>query len=237
MVVVSVGRHDLGAAEAPAVSRWKVMNAIDKLFRLIDWKIAVAAAVAAPVVVLLHELAHVFALDFGGIDAHLYGFSMAVPVGYSWDFKGLEEACVSYNANPSSIAYAALAGPIITLLIAYGALIAYHFKKTNVFWACSFSAIVLRTAGITENMPRFLDGTINTTDEAIAAHFLDLPLTSFYWLTLALGFFCIFLLFTAAVKGQRSMYLASAFVGGMVGYFGIDTLANILIFKPDVWGR
>ena len=213
------------------------MNAIDKLVRLMDWKIAVTAAVAAPLVVLLHELAHVFALEIGGIKAHLYGFSVAMPIGYSWDFKGLEEACVSYNANASSIAFAALAGPMTTLLIAYGALIAYHFKKTNVFWTCSFSAIVLRTAGITENMPRFLDGTINTTDEAIAAHFFALPLASFYWLTLALGFLCIFLLVMAAVRGQRFMDLASAFVGGMVGYFGIDTLANILIFKPEVWGR
>ena len=210
---------------------------IARLFGLIDWKVAVMAGVAAPLVVLLHEHAHIFALEIGGIDARLYGFSMAMPVGYSWNFEGLEQACVFYNASPSSVAYAALAGPIMTLLIAYGALVAYHFKKAKVLWACAFSAVVLRTAGIMENMPRFLDGTINTTDEAIAAHFLNLPLISFYWLTLALGFLCIFLLFTAAAKGRRLMQFASAFAGGMVGYLGIDTLANILIFKPDVWGR
>ena len=91
---------------------------IDRLFRLIDWKIAVMAAVAAPLVVLLHEHAHIFALESGGIDAHLYGFSMAMPVGYSWNFEGLEQACAFYNASPSSVAYAALAGPITTLLVA-----------------------------------------------------------------------------------------------------------------------
>ena len=39
---------------------------IGRLFRLIDWKVAVMAGVAAPLVVLLHEHAHIFALESGG---------------------------------------------------------------------------------------------------------------------------------------------------------------------------
>ena len=53
---------------------------------MINWKIALMAAVTAPLVVLLHELAHVFVLEGAGIDARLYrvfdGDARGILVGF-----------------------------------------------------------------------------------------------------------------------------------------------------------
>jgi len=95
----------------------------------------------------------------------------------------------------------------------------------------------VRMAGITEFMPRFLDGSISFSDEAIAAHFLDLPLPSVYCLSLVLGYLGILLLYLVVPKGRRLSHFLSAVGAGFVGYLGIDIVANVLIFHPDVWGR
>ena len=195
------------------------------------------AAVTTPLVVLFHELAHVFVLEGAGIDARLAGFSMGMPVGYSWDFKGLEEAAAFYHVNGRAIAYAALAGPLTTLLIAVGAWMAYRYEAARIAWGGALGALALRMMGITEFMPRFLDGTMSGSDEAIAAHFLGLPLSSFYWPSLVSGYVSIFLLYWAVKKGQRFSHVLSAMMGGTIGYFCVDILANILIFRPEVWGR
>lgn len=213
------------------------MNAYARIARSVEWKAALIAAVTAPLVVLCHELAHVLLLEAGGIDAQLRGFSMAVPVGYSWDFHGLEQAASFYDVNGRSIAFAALAGPLTTLLIACGALLARHHKQARMVSGGALSALVLRMVGITEFMPRFLDGSMNRSDEAIVAHFLDLPLLSIYMLSLVLGYLCMFLLYRAVEQGERSLYSLSTIIGGIVGYFAIDILANALIFRPGVWGR
>jgi hypothetical protein len=213
------------------------MNTLAKILRVIDWKIALMAAVTTPLVVLFHELAHIVVLELGGIDAQLCGFSMGTPVGYSWDFKGLEAAASFYHVNGRAIAYAALAGPLTTLFFAVGVLMAHPYKNARIAWGGTLCALALRMAGITEFLPRFLDGSMNASDEAIVAHFLGVPLSSFYWPSLALGYLCIFLLYRAAEKGQRFSHLFSAMIGGTFGYFGIDILANLLVFRPDVWGR
>jgi len=110
------------------------VNVFARILRLIDWQIALAAAATAPLVVLLHELAHVVALQAAGIDARLRGFSMGVPAAYSWDFQGLEQAASFYHTDRSAIAWAALAGPLPTLLIAYAALVAYRYKPARLVW-------------------------------------------------------------------------------------------------------
>jgi hypothetical protein len=202
-----------------------------------NWKIALIAAIAAPLSVLLHELAHVGALEFGGVAAHLRGFSMGMPVGYFWNFEGLENAKVHFAVPASVFVAGALAGPITTLVIAYGGLLAYRWSSNSTFWASAFVAILLRMVGVTLNMPRFLDGSMDTSDEAIAAHFLGTPLSSFYWPSLLVGYLCIFLLIKTIERENRVSFILSAFLGGAVGYFSIDTLANLLIFKPDVWVR
>jgi hypothetical protein len=202
-----------------------------------NWRIAVTASIAAPLSVLLHELAHVFALELGGVAAHLRGFSMGMPIDYFWNFQGLENAKVHFEVPSSVLAVAALAGPVTTLVIAYGGLLAYRWVQNTIFWAIAFVAILLRIVGVTLNMPRFIDGSMDTSDEAIAAHFMDAPLSFFYWPSLLVGYFCIFLLFKSIEQEKRLSFALSAFIGGAVGYFSIDTLANLLIFKPEVWVR
>jgi hypothetical protein len=205
--------------------------------RFWNWRIAVIASIAAPFSVSLHELAHIGALEFGGVAAHLRGFSMGMPIGYFWNFEGLENAKAHFGVPRSVFVAAALAGPITTLGIAYGGLLAYRRFPNPIFWASAFVAILLRMVGVTLNMPRFIDGSMDTSDEAIAAHFMEAPLSSFYWPSLLVGYLCIFLLFEIIEREKRVPFALSAFIGGAVGYFSIDTLANLLIFKPDVWVR
>lgn len=202
-----------------------------------NWRIALTAAIAAPVSVLLHELAHVGALELGGVAAHLRGFSMGMPTDYFWNFEGLENAKVHFGVAGSVFVVAALAGPITTLVIAYGGLLAYRWSPNSTFWVSAFVAILLRMVGVTLNMPRFLDGSMDTSDEAIAAHFLGAPLSSFYWPSLLVGYLCIFLLVKIIEREKLGPFAFSAFIGGAVGYFSVDTLANLLIFKPEVWVR
>ncbi len=205
--------------------------------RFWNWRIAVIASIAAPFSVLLHELAHVGALEFGGVAAHLRGFSMGMPVGYFWNFAGLENAKVHFGVSDTVFAAAAIAGPIATLIIAYGGLLAYRWIPNPIFWTSAFVAVLLRMVGVTLNMPWFIDGTMDTSDEAIVAHFMGAPLSSLYWPSLLVGYLCIYLLFKIIEREKRAAFALSAFIGGAVGYFSIDTLANLLIFKPDVWVR
>lgn len=205
--------------------------------RFWNWRIAVVASIVAPFSVLLHELAHMGALEFGGVAAHLRGFSMGMPIGYFWNFEGLENAKLHFGVPNSVFVVAALAGPITTLGIAYGGLLAYRLAPNTIFWASAFVAILLRMVGVTLNMPRFIDGSMDTSDEAIAAYFMGAPLSSFYWPSLLVGYLCIFLLFKTIEREKRVSFGLSAFLGGAVGYFSIDTLANLLIFKPEVWVR
>lgn len=202
-----------------------------------NWRIAVIASIAAPLSVLFHELAHVISLEFGGVAAHLRGFSMGMPVGYFWNFEGLENAKLHLGVPDAVFVVAALAGPITTLVIAYGGLLAYRWVPNHIFWASAFVAILLRMVGVTLNMPRFINGSMDTSDEAIAAHFMGAPLASFYWPSLVVGYLCIYLLFKTIEREKRASLSFSAFIGGTLGYFSIDTLANLLIFKPEVWVR
>jgi hypothetical protein len=58
------------------VGPWWPMSASARIVRLIGWRIALIAAVTTHSVVLLHELAHLVALEAAGIDADLRIFSM-----------------------------------------------------------------------------------------------------------------------------------------------------------------
>lgn len=177
------------------------------------------------------------ALEFGGVAAHLRGFSMGMPIGYFWNFEGLENAKAHFGVPGTVFAVAAVAGPITTLVIAYGGLLAYRWVPSVILWATAFVAILLRMVGLTLNMPRFINGSMDTSDEAIVAHFMGAPPSSFYWPSLLFGYLCIFLLLKTIEREKRVSFALSAFIGGAVGYFSIDTLANLLIFKPEVWVR
>jgi hypothetical protein len=187
--------------------------------------------------VLVHELSHIAALEIGGVPAHLQSFSAAMPRGYLWTFRGLDSAKGHLGVPDRVFVIAALAGPTATLLIAYGGLLLNRWKSNRTFWAIAFAAIGVRTFGVTLNMPRFLDGSMDTSDEAIAAHFSGVPLSTFYWPSLVLGYVCIFLLIKFAARGNRFSFCLSAFVGGTAGYLIVDTLVNLFILKPEVWMR
>jgi len=213
------------------------MKTTETVKRFFEPKTAAMAFVLAPLFVLMHELAHIMALELGGISAHLRGFSMAMPVGYFWDFQGLAGAQRHYDVATGAIVRGALAGPVTTLFLTLGGLIASARGGPRLFWIGSFCAIAPRMLGLSLNMPRFIDGTMNTSDEAIAAHFSGLPLSSLYWPSLAIGYGLIILLFYALPREERLSRGLSAFAGGLIGYLSIDAAANWLIFQPDVWVR
>lgn len=92
--------------------------------------------------------------------------------------------------------------------------------------------------GVILNRPKFVDGSVDTSDEATAAHFMEAPLASFYWPSLLIGYLCIFqLLKTIEEREKRIAFALSAVIGGAVGYFSVGTVANLLLFEPDVWVR
>lgn len=202
-----------------------------------SWRTARIAFVAAPISVLLHELAHMGAMELCGVAAELRGFSMGMPVGYPWNFAGLEDARTHYAVSNSVFVMAALAGPMTTLAIGYGGLLIYQRIPKPIFLVSAMAAIALRTVGVSLNMHRFIDGSMDTSDEAIAAHFMGAPLSSIYWPSLLLGYVCILLLLKAIESKERLSFALSAFIGGVIGYLSIDALANLLIFKPEVWVR
>jgi len=160
-----------------------------------------------------------------------------MPKGYLWTFEGLDSASAHLGVPNRVFVIGALAGPIATFLIAYGGLLLNRWKPNLTFCAIVFAAIGLRTLGLTLNMPRFLDGSIDTSDEAIAAHFGGVPLSTFYWPSLVLAYSCIFLLIKFGAQKNRLSFYLSAFVGGAAGYLIVDTLVNLFILKPEVWVR
>jgi hypothetical protein len=161
------------------------------------------AAATAPLVVLFHELAHVFVLEGAGIDARLYGFSMGMPVGYSWDFRGLEEAASFYHINGRAIAYAALAGPLVTLFIAVGGLSGYRYENAHSLGG-ALSALALRMMdhGIYAALP---DGTMSAS-ASDRCTFSRSATVLVLWPSLVLGHVSIFLLCRVVrkVNGFRS---------------------------------
>lgn len=199
-----------------------------------NWRVAAIAFLATPLAVLVHELAHLVTLELGGVPAHLESFSAAMPKGFWWNFSGLEQARDHLRIPDRVFAIAALAGPIATLLISYGGLLVY--RVNSIYWTTAFAA-TFRMIGVTLNMPRFISGSIDTSDEAIAAHFLGVPLATVYWPSLLLGYLSIFLLIKSVSRKDRISFVLSAAVSGIIGYFLVDGLVNALILKPAVWTR
>lgn len=203
-------------------------------------KIAAMSFFLVPFLVLLHELTHVVALELGGISAQLKGLALGMPVfppGFSWDFESLRIAQAHYHAKDSAFVIGALAAPIFTLLAGYIALWAFTHWKHIVFAVISLSAIAARMANVVIFAPRIIDGTANTSDEIIAAHFMGWPLWSFFIPSMALYYLCFFLLMKALPKERRVVFLLSAFVGGFIGYFSVETLVNVYIFHLTTWTR
>lgn len=199
--------------------------------------VVVGAFFGVPLFVLVHEIAHVAMLDWWGIPARLRGFAMGMPVHYFWNFAGLSAAQLHYRVPGTALVVSALAGPVVSLIIGYGALGLFHISRAAIFWTACFSAVAPRMIGITLHLPRFLAGNIDTSDEAIAAHFLNWPLSSLYWPSLLAGYICLYFLFSETERGERLPNALSALMGGAVGYFSIETLANVYFFGLHTWTR
>jgi len=120
----------------------------------------------------------------------------------------------------------AAAGPATTLLLGFGALLGYRRWQRLWTWAPGLSALALRMVGITGLLPRFADGSIRTSDEAIAAHFAGLPLLSTYLPSLLLGWGCVAVLVRQLTRGQRLIPTSVALLSSLVGFLSIAAAAT-----------
>jgi len=116
-------------------------------------------------------------------------------------FQGLEEAAAFYHVNGRAIAYAALAGPLTTLLIAVGALMAAVTRPLALPGGAHERVGTADDGhhGIYAALPGW---TMTASDEAIAAHFSRSALSSFYWPSLVLAM-PVYPAIQAVEKGQR----------------------------------
>ncbi len=207
----------------------------------VDWKkillIGGLASIAAPVTVLFHELAHIAVFTLAGIPSHLVAFGMAMPIGYQWNLESLRQAQVQYGAGAGVFVLGAFVGPILTLLLGYGGLLAFRRWNHLALWAAAFSAIGLRMVGVLTNAPKVIAGTINTSDEVITAFFLGWPTWVVYWPSLAIGLTCIVLLIASLPKGVRLATAITGIICSVAGYLGVEYLFNVYIFHLETWTR
>ena len=132
--------------------------------------------IAAPLNVVLHELVHILALTLGGIPAHLVALGSMTPIGFEWTFQSLRDAQVYYGAGNAAVVAGALAGPVLTLAVGYSGLVAFRRWHALPLWAVAYSAVGIRSVvNLLFLTPKVIDGSITSSDEAIAAFFLGWP--------------------------------------------------------------
>lgn len=132
---------------------------------------------------------------------------------------------------------ATLAGPVFTLLVGYVGLWSFRRRQSLIVWSLAYSAAATRpVVNLLFLTPRVIDGTIDSSDEAIAAFFLDWPLWSLWWL-LVVGVVCAVLLVKALPRGARAPFAVTGFVSSFAGFFVIEYLVNTLVFDLDNWER
>jgi len=193
--------------------------------------------IAAPLNVLLHELAHILVLTLGGIPARLVALGSMTPIGFVWTFEGLRAAQLHYGAGDAVVVAGALAGPVFTLAVGYGGLWAFRRWQALSLWAVAYSAVAPRSvANLLFLTPKVIDGSITSSDEAIAAVFLGWPVWSLWWL-LVIGVICMVLLIIALPKQERLPMAVIGFIASFVGFFIIEYLVNTLVFNLETWDR
>lgn len=205
------------------------------------WKqslwVAGLTSVAAPVNVVLHELAHISALEVGGVPGSLIAMGSAEPTGFGWTFESLRAAQAHYGAGDAVFVAAALAGPVFTLLVGYVGLWSFRRRQSLIVWSLAYSAVATRpVVNLLFLTPRVIDGSIDSSDEAIAAFFLDWPLWSLWWL-LVVGVVCAALLVRALPRGARAPFAVTGFVASFAGFLVIEYLVNTFVFNLESWER
>lgn len=206
-----------------------------------DWKrilqIAGLTFIAAPLNVLFHELAHMLVLTLGSIPSTLVSLGGMTPIGFQWDFESLRAAQVHYGTSVAPIVAGALAGPLFTLFVGYAGLVAFRRWHSLLAWALAYSAVGTRSVvNLLFLTPKVIDGSIRSSDEAIAAYFLGLPLWGFWWL-LVVGVLCMALLIWALPRNERLVMAVVGFISSFVGFFIIEYLVNTLVFNLESWDR
>lgn len=192
---------------------------------------------ATPLNVVLHELAHILVLTLGGIPSVLTALGSMTPIGFQWNFESLRDAQAHYGAGDASVVAGALAGPILTLSVGYGGLLAFRLWHDLTFWAVAYSAVGIRPiANLLFLTPAVIDGSINSSDEAIAAFFLGWPVWGLWWM-LVVGVICVVMLIKALPGHQRFPLAAAGFACSIVGVLAIEYLVNTLVFGLESWDR
>jgi hypothetical protein len=192
---------------------------------------------ATPLNVLLHELAHILVLTVGGIPSVLTSLASMTPIGFQWNFESLRDAQVHYGAGDAAVVAGALAGPIFTLSVGYGGLLAFRSRHHLTSWAVAYSAVGIRPiANLLFLTPTVIDGSINSSDEAIAAFFLGWPVGSLWWM-LVVGFVCMVMLVKALPRNERLPLALTGFTCSVVGFLTIEYLVNTLVFGLESWDR
>ncbi len=207
----------------------------------LDWKkllqIGGLTFIAAPLNVLLHELAHILVLTLGGIPARLVALGSMTPIGFDWTFESLRAAQVHYGAGAAAVVAGALAGPVLTLAVGYGGLVAFRRWPSLTLWAVAYSAVGPRSVlNLLFLTPKVIDGSINSSDEAIAAFFLGWPIGSLWWL-LVIDLLCMVLLIAALPRQERFSLATLGYISGFIGFFVIEYLVNTLVFNLETWER
>jgi hypothetical protein len=207
----------------------------------IDWKkifqIGGLTFIAAPLNVLLHELAHIVALTLGGIPSRLVALGSQLPIGFDWTFESLRQAQLHYGAGDAAFVVGALAGPLFTLSVGYGGLLAFRRWHYLTPWAVAYSAVGTRSVvNLLFLTPKVIDGSINSSDEAIAAFFLGWPVWGLWWM-LVIGLICMVMLITSLPRGERFPMAITGFICSFVGFFTIEYLVNRLVFNLESWDR
>lgn len=206
-----------------------VMKLQKRIGQMFYFKVVLLSAILGPVFIFLHELVHAAFLELGGIKAHFLHFSMAAPMNYTYDFFGLRKAVTFYHSTNHAVFIAAISAPLFTLIISYISLLLYRKSKKITFWVLSINPLMFRLIGATLKIPAFVRGSATSSDEAIAAHFANVPLTTFLWPSLVLGYLCIVFLILSTRKNNRVKYMISTILGGALGYFIIEQLVNKFI--------
>lgn len=207
----------------------------------IDWQklglIGGLTFLATPLNVFLHEVAHSFVLTLGGIPSRVVALGSMTPIGFTWDFEGLRAAQDHYGTGAASVVVAALAGPLFTIAVGYGGLWAFRRWHSLPLWAIAYSAVGRRSVlNLLFLTPRVIDGSITSSDEAIAAVFLGWPVWGLWWL-LVIDLLCMVLLIAALPRHERFPLATVGYLSGFIGFFVIEYLVNTLVFQLETWER
>lgn len=200
-------------------------------------QVGVLTFLTTPLTVWLHELAHMLVLTLGGIPSRLVALGSMTPMGFEYTFESLRAAQAHYGAGDAAVVAGALAGPLFTLAVGYGGLWAFRRWHSLTVWAVAYSAVGRRSVlNLLFLTPRVIDGSITSSDEAIAAVFLGWPVWGLWWL-LVIDLMCMVLLIAALPRPARVPLATLGYLSGFIGFFVIEYLVNTLVFQLETWER